>query len=54
VGIVQVVGRADTHVVHLHSLTLELINVPIEALVLDKKIGIGEVAIDNTYTIVPI
>ena len=41
----KVIGRTDAHVVDLLPLTLEFVEMTVEALELHKEIGIGEVAV---------
>ncbi len=52
-GVVQIVGRADRDVINALSFALapQFFNVPVESLEFRKEVGIGKIAIQDTYGI---
>ena len=53
-GIVQVVGGADTHIINRLLLAAQLFRMPVKALEFGKKGCLGKIPVDNTDRVVRI
>jgi hypothetical protein len=54
VRIVEVIGRANYHIINVLSAALQFFQVPVESLEFCKKIGLRKMAVNDAYRIIGI